>query len=205
MPNKLDLKNKKFNFLLCIKNLKNKGEYTIWLCRCDCGKYVELRTGHIISGNTKSCGCIRRKSHHMGESKTPLGRRWQNMMKRCYRKKDIRYSCYGGRGIKVCRRWHSYSNFKKDMASKFKPELSLDRINNDGDYSPSNCRWATKTQQRNNTSLSRYFKYRGIIGTLPILIEKFNIKLPYACVYARIRNGVSIEKALQTPLFKIKG
>lgn len=132
-----------------------------WKCVCECGGEAIVQGYNLVSGHTSSCGCVRKeatkervKTH--GEGSTALGvsteyKSWQCMKERCQNPRNSRYKDYGGRGIKVCSRWQeSYPNFLEDMGRKPSKEYSLDRIDNDGNYAPSNCRWATPKQQANN-------------------------------------------------------
>lgn len=129
---------------------------TRWLVRCRCGKEKSIRSGNLLSGEVKSCGCykdeifaLRSRTH--GKSRTVEYVTWQGMIKRCGNKRDPGYKWYGARGISVCARWrNSFENFLKDMGARPSPNLSIDRINNDGNYEPGNCRWATSQQQHQN-------------------------------------------------------
>lgn len=127
----------------------NNGE-AIWLCLCECGKETEASGSDLASGNTQSCGCLKIKTlfrHGLSESKEY--RVWKSMKTRCKNKKSTGYHNYGGRGISVCDRWEKFENFYADMGPK--PEgLTIDRRDNDGNYEPGNCRWATWTQQARN-------------------------------------------------------
>jgi hypothetical protein len=130
----------------------------MWLCRCDCEAKTErlVGTGSLNDGSSQSCGCAQRESATKhGESgpgkRTPEYKAWGSMIARCYNPNCTGYESYGGRGITVCDRWrHSYSNFLADMGRKPNPTHSLDRIDNDGNYEPSNCRWATNQEQIDN-------------------------------------------------------
>jgi len=128
-----------------------------WLCACECGKDKAIYSYDLKSGHTKSCGCLRQettgnklKTHGLS-NKIPEYESWKGMKKRCANPKDKEYRNYGDRGIKVCDRWlNSFKSFYADMGSKPSPSHSIDRIDVDGNYEPSNCRWATPKQQRNN-------------------------------------------------------
>ena len=118
-----------------------------WACMCDCGAQHTRKTGGIVSGTSTSCGCT--KERH-GQTQTLAYGRWALMWQRCTNPNHKGYKNYGGRGITVCERWDSFKNFYADMGEA--PEgRSLDRINNDGNYEPSNCRWATRKEQAQNS------------------------------------------------------
>lgn len=123
-----------------------------WVCRCDCGNEREVLGGNLRSGNSKSCGCMAREknSKHGMHGSEEYGI-WAGMLRRCYTIKNPKYDSYGGRGIIVCDRWRgSFSNFYSDMGPRPSPEHSIDRIDNDGNYDPSNCKWSTQKEQMNN-------------------------------------------------------
>lgn len=128
-------------------------------CRCDCGAEILVRSHSVRSGNTKSCGCLHRemtsRAHLIHGERRINGqpsreyRAWRGLTQRCTNPKNPKFASYGGRGIQVCARWEHYENFLTDMG-RCPPGCSLDRINNDGPYAPSNCRWATASEQRKN-------------------------------------------------------
>ena len=131
------------------------------LCACSCGKFTEIPTHRLNSGNTKSCGCLKRsvlgdatRTHGLANSRvTGYANRtygiWQAMRGRCMNPNNSRWESYGGRGIKICKRWGSFENFLADMGDV--PEgLTLERVNVDGDYKPNNCKWATWEEQAKN-------------------------------------------------------
>jgi hypothetical protein len=156
MSNFKDLTNEQFGRLTALKPISKINGAYIWLCHCSCGIEVEVCSGSLKSGRTSSCGCLQKElarelhTKH-GFSHTPEYNAWINMKLRCTSPKCKYYKDYGGRGIQVCERWReSFENFLSDMGKKPSPELSIDRINNDGNYEPGNCRWATKIEQTNN-------------------------------------------------------
>jgi hypothetical protein len=128
---------------------------TSWLCRCDCGGEGIVRGYNLIRGLSKSCICINAKH---GLCRSCAYKRWQNMKSRCFNPRKRMYPWYGGRGITVCERWLIFENFYADMGDP-PPGMSLDRINNDGNYEPTNCRWAIVAEQlanrRNRPPLQR--------------------------------------------------
>lgn len=140
---------------------------TYWMCECECGKITSVQAYNLRSGNTKSCGCIKRKSasrinvkHNMSRLDDgvirPEFNAWVGMKTRCYNKNRPEYERYGGRGIKVCDRWlNSFENFYNDMGARPSPKHSIDRIDVNGDYEPSNCRWANDTIQSRNQRISK--------------------------------------------------
>jgi hypothetical protein len=138
---------------------------TYWLCRCDCKSVLVVRQDALTTGNTQSCGCgtvdaTRLRSITHGLSGTTTYTVWWRMRQRCEDQNDAAYHDYGGRGITVCARWHSFESFLEDMGER--PEgLTIERINNDGSYEPSNCRWATRTEQGRNKRSNRLLTYGG--------------------------------------------
>jgi hypothetical protein len=163
-----DITGQKFGRLTAIKRLgSSKRGQSIWLCRCDCGKIKEIVLTRL--SRVKSCGCLLREMHingnanfrhgHWKNSKpTPEHNAWVRMRQRCYNENRDNYRYYGGRGITVCERWRSsFENFFADMGPRPSPAHSIDRINNDGDYEPSNCRWATRSEQMKNTHRSKTY------------------------------------------------
>lgn len=122
-----------------------------WECRCVCGATSEILSTSLFNGNTKSCGCLKIESQTThGRSQTPEYRTWAHMHQRCTNPKHKRFADWGGRGIKVCDRWQSFEAFLEDMGERPSAGHSIDRENNDGNYEPGNCRWATRSQQQSN-------------------------------------------------------
>jgi hypothetical protein len=131
--------------------------------RCECGTARDIRIDQLESGHSRSCGCAVRTLRGMGGSTEY--RIWANMRDRCMRKKCPAYRYYGGRGIRICRRWDSFAAFYEDMGPR-PAGKSLDRIDNDGDYKPGNCRWATVEEQANNKRQNVKLTHRGVTRTL---------------------------------------
>lgn len=173
-----------------------------WLCRCRCGKYG-IRNGSILRiGATRSCGCLSKDCRigrlRHGETGTPLNKKWVSMISRCTRKSAGKsWEDYGGRGIKVCDRWLVYENFRDDMAPTYKPGLSLERIDNNGNYEPTNCRWATDKEQANNRRSNLLITFRGETLTSSQWQDRTGIK--GGTIRKRLHDGWSVELSLTTP------
>jgi hypothetical protein len=166
MAVKIDLKDKVFGGWTVIEEApKRVGDNRIrWVCKCICGKRATIVSYSLRHGMSKSCGCI--KNIKVNISEDPLYRRWENIKARCNNPKATGYKNYGGKGIRICKRWlKSFKNFYEDMGKDYKDGLQVDRIDNEGDYSPENCRWVTRTQnQMNKGPLSNASSsYKGVV------------------------------------------
>jgi hypothetical protein len=144
----------KFGRLTVLRREGSQGKGATWLCLCDCGTEHVVRRSDLTSGNTKSCGCLRREqaskaSLSHGQSGTPTYASWEAMKRRCLNPNSPDYHRYGGRGITVCDRWLSFENFLADMGERAEG-TSLGRIGDEGNYEPGNVRWMTPEEQAAN-------------------------------------------------------
>ncbi len=171
-------------------------ERGIW-CHCRrCGNTKVINLRNLIAFSYKTCGCGKGNNKH-GWAHHLLYKTWKDMKDRCSNPKNKRYSRYGGRGITYCKEWESLDQFIIDMGER--PEgTSLDRIDNDGNYEPGNCRWATKDEQNNNRCNNIYLTFKNETLTIAQWAKKLNIK--YATIRYRIENGWTVEKALTIPV-----
>lgn len=200
-----DLTGNKYGKLLVVEKAKKRsgGNY-FWICACDCGDFSVVRGTYLVQGHTKSCGCMRKESlrdvaNVHGKSGSRIYRIWQNMRRRCYNENFVSYPNYGMRGIEVCDEWRNDFLVFYDwaMANGYRDDLTLDRINNDGPYSPENCRWATVKEQSNNKRDTLYFSCCGTTDTLANWARKVGV--PYNRLYYLLRCGRDgeVEKILK--------
>ncbi len=197
------LTGKKFGKWEVIKRMPNKPSgIAQWLCRCECGveKIIDggsLRRGQ--SGGCASCRCAQKTHGHTANGKrSRTFRSWEAMKARCHDPKNIGYARYGGRGIQVCDRWReSFQVFLEDMGAR-PIDMSIDRIDNDGNYEPANCRWASRIDQARNKRRNRLITFRG--KTEPLAVWAQTIGLSARALSERLRRGWSIEDAMTRPL-----
>lgn len=197
-----DITGKKYGRLTAIEySHTNNDKKAVWKCICDCGNVCFVSGKHMRSGNTTSCGCygneLRRKSTltHGGcvGGKSKDYYLWLGMIDRCRNKNKKHYHRYGGRGIVVCGEWMDFGKFMSDMGPR--PDgYSIERIDNNGDYTPENCRWASKKDQANNRSNNRILKYKGRSLTVSQWADE--IGLSKMVLYQRLYRKWSIKRTL---------
>lgn len=177
-----------------------------WLCRCDCGKEIVVRASNLNSNNSGSCGCLHQEKMTTanpaivthGLSDSPEYGVWRGMIQRCHDVNSEAYKNYGARGIKVCERWRNdFQAFITDMG-KCPESLTIERKNNDGDYEPDNCHWATFKEQARNRRNSRIIEYQDETKTLAEWVEQLG--LPYDTIWRRLDHGWQIADAFLTPV-----
>lgn len=203
----VDLTGRRFGKLTVLERVGFKSHNTQWLCVCDCGNTTVAGRGNLLNGHTKSCGCLKHckavnRTH--GKSKTRLYYVWWNMLNRCYNDKVRDFPNYGGRGITVCQEWQDSFQAFNDWAAANgyidtakRGEYTLDRIDVNGNYEPSNCRWVTIKEQTNNKRSNHVVVFCGETLTLTQLAETTGI--PYKTLHKRINNlGWDVEKAATT-------
>ena len=200
MSKLIDLKGVRFAHLVVTERSgADKHGHVMWLCQCDCGKQKVVKGHKLLSGDYKSCGCMHHKYGH-GQSDSRLYHIWRTMKARCVDTNSHKYHAYGGRGITICYEWlNSFESFYDwAMANGYREDLSIDRIDNDDNYEPSNCRWESAKEQANNTRANRNIEYNGESHTLA---EWADIKgLTKSALHHRLSRGWSISDALSTPM-----
>ena len=187
---KIDLTGKRFGFLTVLNCGGHRNNKIVWHCKCKCGNEVIRDTYYLTHAENPSCGCLHyskisesNKTH--GMSNTRLYKIWEAMKRRCNSPKAERYHRYGGRGIKYCKEWEQFLPFYQwALNSGYSNELSIDRIDVNGNYEPGNCRWVTMKEQQNNTSQNRIVKYKG--ETMSISKFSESIHRPYSAVYQEL-------------------
>lgn len=199
MPTRAEeLSGQRFGKLTVVERMYTNSPRAFWLCECECGNTTTARADHLKSGRTTSCGCIRTKHGDKRRGKTErLYRIWCAMKNRCYEKSYRQFKNYGGRGITVCEEWKNYAVFKEwSFANGYRDELSIDRIDVNGNYEPSNCRWATQEEQANNKRQNRRETFNGETHTVAEWAKIYGVK--YSTLRSRLnRDKLPIEEALK--------
>ena len=201
----VDLVGKKFERLTVVKfSHLDKRNARYWCVRCDCGEERKVRDGHMKSGATKSCGCLGRENldiaRHKGKHgmhNSPTYHTWESMKARCLNPNASNYYLYGERGVTICKQWLKFENFFADM--KEKPEgKTLDRKNTNGNYEPSNCRWATHKEQIRNRRCTKKITYEG--NTKPIAEWAEITGIDYKILLSRFNGGLTAKETIETPV-----
>lgn len=197
---KYNLKGKKFGKLTVLEKAGvDNSRYVIWKCKCDCGNETIVRSSHLVRGDTKSCGCINYTAN--GFSDNRIYRIWKGIISRCYNKNSTSYRRYGKKGITICNEWKNnfMSFYNWSLNNGYKDNLSIDRINNKGNYEPNNCRWATAEEQANNTSQNVFISFNGEKLTIAQWAHKIGIQ-PSVFHDRLKRNGIC-EKIFHKNMF----
>ena len=202
---RLKLVGERFGRLLVTESAVNPDrKKSYWVCKCDCGTVKTVRASELRSGVTVSCGCYKlERIRKHGLYGTPIYRKWASMRARCMYPSQVGYCNYGGRGIKVCDRWMTFSNFFEDMGDIPKDTPQLDRLDNEGDYDPGNVEWASAKQNANNKRDSVKLEYQGRTQTVAEWADEIGIKR--ATLYYRISSGWPVEKAFMQKVNVGKG
>ena len=198
-----DLTGERFGRLVVEHRAENKGSQTMWLCHCDCGKTTIVSAGHLKDGHTTSCGCFHNETMKKmmtthNQTKTRLYKIWRGIIDRTMYSSHGKYKNYGGRGITLCDEWKDFVVFREwAVDNGYADDLTIDRINSNGNYEPSNCRWTTmKVQQNNRTNnhlitcngethtMKEWSEIRGIkYSTLSMRVNKRKWSIPRALGY----------------------
>lgn len=202
----IDLTGQRFGRLTVLERCgTSKDGQKVYLCVCDCGKRKEVKSGNLRSGNVKSCGCLAseliskrntEKNTTHGGCGTRLYKIWCEMRHRCSYQKAINWHLYGGRGISVCSEWQGSFEAFRDwaLANGYTDDLQLDRIDNDGNYCPTNCKWSTRKEQGNNRRTCIYVTIDGTTKTVSDWCAQTGVNRSTA--YGRISRGWEPAKAV---------
>lgn len=202
----VDLSGKKFGRLTVVRRNEHNDKYNkpMWNCICDCGNEVVVLGNALKNGNTKSCGCYKLEQIRSCETKhhthrltnTRLYRIWRGMKKRCFDKNNKDYYNYGGRGISVCNEWKNdfYCFYQWSMNNGYSEELTIDRINANGNYEPTNCRWVTTYVQNRNKNFNVLLTYNGKSQIMSDWSKETGISC--GVISRRLKTGWTIEEAL---------
>ena len=203
MKKAIDLTGQVFGRLTVLERVKlPTSEYVVWLCKCSCGRMTKVRSYHLRKGRIVSCGCYQkemtskaRRTH--GETKTRLYGIWVGMKRRCYWEGDKCYYIYGSRGITVCDEWKNSFEAFRDWALEhgYSEKLTIDRIDVNGNYEPSNCRWVTIKEQNRNKTTTKIVEYHGTKDVFVDMCRKLNVN--ESTIQSRMKNGYSFEDAVE--------
>lgn len=208
-PNTVRLQGLRFGALVVLKQVSRgrrvRGAW--WLCKCDCGKEVVKRGDRLRQGRVKTCALaghswLQHKPMTLPRLHPLEYSTWSSMRERCLNPKCESYPVYGGRGITICEAWSDFTAFLRDMGRRPTRKHTINRKNNEGNYEPGNCRWATRKEQARNTQRSVHIVYEGEQMLLVELTEKLG--LDRQIVYGRLNAGWSLDEALTIPVKKYR-
>jgi hypothetical protein len=205
------LTEKVFGKLTVLKFIERIDRRNWWLCRCECGTEKRIMGQSLKAGCTTSCGCWNRiaiglrvtthgatKGRIRGQRISEEYALWSAMRQRCTNPNNRRFKDYGGRGITVCERWLKYENFLIDLGPRPSPKHSIERLDNNGNYGPDNCRWATAREQQRNMRTNRLLTFDGKTKCVAAWAE--DLGMSSTCLSTRLRRGWSIERYLNHPV-----
>lgn len=191
--------------LVVVRYADVKNGRDFWTFRCECGNERDMNAGYVVTGQVQSCGCLQRErkiasrlshGHTINGKRSPEYNSWTGMVQRCTNPNNPRWNRYGGRGIKVSERWRAaFESFLLDMGPRPKG-TTLDRVDNNGNYELSNCRWAEPRDQSNNTNITLKLEYQGSVK--PASEWSRVLGIDHNTLLYRIRRGWSVDRALST-------
>lgn len=200
-----DLSGQRFGLLTVVERAgKAKNGNMLWKCQCDCGNTTIVHSTSLVQGSTMSCGCYHRArtvetKYKHGETKTRLYRIWSGMFSRCYTTRPKFVASYVSRNIAVCDEWKDYEAFRNwAISNGYRNDLTIDRINVNGNYEPSNCRWVSQKVQQNNRSNNHLLTFNGRTQTLSQWADELGMRA--MALQHRIARGWTVEQALTIPI-----
>ncbi len=211
MPDLINIVGNRYGRLVVMGRAPNKGRSTAWNCLCDCGNTAIVASQDLRKGHTKSCGCLHRESFQIvgrsnkkhGEANSRLYKTWSAMKVRCNDKNSPSFKDYGGRGIRVCDEWKEFTPFYMwAIRNGYSDELTLDRIDVNGDYEPSNCRWTTQMEQSNNKRNNHFVSIGGVTHTIAEWSRISGISK--VTIRSRLEKGWSAKNAVFHPPLRIR-
>lgn len=198
-PRSADITGLQFGRLTVMARAPRTGSAARWVCRCECGNETIAWGQNLRNGRSQSCGCRQKEAAAKiaplahaantthGKTNTPEFKAWRSIIDRCTNPNIEHFHNYGGRGITICERWMTFENFYSDVGNRPSPDHSIERINNNGNYEPSNCKWATRTEQANNRRTNRLIEYKG--QTLTAAEAARLTGIPVRTIRQRLRRG----------------
>lgn len=212
---KVDITGERFGRLIVISKVGSDGRNSIWECACACGNHIKVALPHLRQKGTRSCGCLLRETRRSNGLRSGIGQRslkhgdfgsrlygiWAAMKRRCFNDNTCYYKYYGGRGITVADEWLDYVNFKKwAISNGYAEGLSIDRIDVDKNYEPSNCRWVSMKTQQNNRRNNLRLRYKDCVYSVSELARITG--LSERTIRGRLERGWTVEKTVETRLLK---